>query len=111
MKIKAIAGLIPMHLHLWKLSSRNQLQTATLPYNYVVNMLLKRNHINNLSQHQILLKAMTLSQKLNIKSFIVNANNCLNGVFLLFDSLNREFHIGQRLADKYSSQFSFHKAN
>ena len=64
-------------------------------------MLLKRNYMNNSSQHQILLKAMILSQKLNIKSSIMNANNCLNGVLLLFDLLNREFHPGQRFVIRW----------
>jgi len=35
----------------------------------------------------------------------------LNRVFLLFNSLNREFHTDQRVVDKYSSQFSFYKAD
>ena len=52
-----------------------------------------------------------LKQKLNIKSSIVDANNYLNRVFLLFDSLNRELHLRQRLIDIFFSFFSFHEAN
>ena len=54
---------------------------------------------------------MMLKQKLNIKSSIVDANNYLNRVFLLFDSLNRELHLRQRLIDIFFSFFSFHEAN
>jgi len=54
---------------------------------------------------------MTSKQKLNIKSSIVDVNNCLNSVFPLFNSLNRELHPGQRLINIYSICFSFHKAD
>jgi len=37
MEIKAIVGLIPIHFHLKKLSGRYQLQTATLPHNYITS--------------------------------------------------------------------------
>ena len=46
-------------------------------------ILFERNYMNNLSQHWMLLEAIMPSQKLKIKSSIVDANNHLNGVFLL----------------------------
>ena len=54
---------------------------------------------------------MTSKQQIAIKSFINDANNCLNGVFLSFDSLNEEFYLGKRLVDTFSNHFFFHKAN
>jgi len=45
MEIKAIAGLIPIYLHLRKLSGRNQLQSATFPHNHIIKVLFKRSHI------------------------------------------------------------------
>ena len=60
----------------------------------------------------IFLKAnMTSKQCLKIKSFIVNTNNHLNGVFPSFDSLNKEFSPRFRLIDIFSSWLSFHWAN
>jgi len=40
------------------------------------------------------LKNMIFKQQQKIKSSIVDANNCLNGVFPSFDSLNSEFFSG-----------------
>ena len=38
-------------------------------------------------------------------------NEVCDSLNLWFDSLNREFHTDQRVVDKYSSQFSFYKAD
>ena len=46
-----------------------------------------------------------------IKNSVVNANNHLNGIFPSFNSLNKEFHPGNRLVDSFSDCFSFHKAD
>ena len=50
---------------------------------------------------------MTSKQQVIIKSSIVDTNNHLNGIFLSFDSLNREFYLGNRLVDSFSD----HKAD
>ena len=41
----------------------------------------------------------------------MNNNNCLNEVFLSFDSLNKELSPGFHLVDTFSDHFSFHSAN
>ena len=97
MEIKAIAGLIPIHLHLQKLSGRNQLQLATFFHNHIIKVLFKRSHVPQSHQYHLFLEFMMPKQKLNIKSCIVDANNYLNGVFLSFSSLNRELYLEQRL--------------
>jgi len=68
-EIETIAGLIPVHLYL------------------------QSRHINNSCSCYFSLENMTFKQYLKIKSSIVNVNNCLNGVFSLFDSLNKEFSL------------------
>ena len=50
-------------------------------------------------------------QHLKIKSFIVDTKNCLNEVFLAFDSLNKELFPGFYLIDNFSNHFSFHSVN
>jgi len=47
--IKAIAILVPIHLHIQKLSRYHQLRTATLPNNHVIKSLLKERHSENTS--------------------------------------------------------------
>ena len=39
-ELKAIAGLIPIKLHLYKLASRSQLCSATLPENHLIKTLM-----------------------------------------------------------------------
>ena len=56
-------------------------------------------------------KNMTSKQQEKIKSSIIDTNNCLNGIFSSFNSLNSEFHPGSKLIDIFSSHFSFYKAN
>ena len=111
MGIKAIASLIPIHSNLWKLSGRNQLQTFTLSHNHTLKALLEKRFSFQSPQHYFFLEHMTSKQQLAIKSSIVDTNNCLNRVFLLFDSLNKEFHSEKRLIDTFSNCFCFHKAN
>ena len=50
-------------------------------------------------------------QYTRIKSSIVDINNCLNGTFLAFDSLNQEFSPGSCLIDNFPNHFSFHLAS
>jgi len=67
MRIKTITGLIPIHLHLHKLSGRNQLWASTLPYNYVLNILLE-SRFSPKSQHYCFsLDHMTAKQWNNIQ--------------------------------------------
>jgi len=41
----------------------------------------------------------------------VDTNNCLNGIFPVFNSLDSEFSPGSQLVDIFSSCFSFHQTN
>jgi len=54
---------------------------------------------------------MISKQQAAIKSSIVDANSCLNGIFLSFDFLNKEFYLGNRSVDFFFNCFSFHKDN
>jgi len=54
---------------------------------------------------------MITKQQIAIKSSVVDTNNHLNGIFLSFNFLNREFHQRNRLVNSFSNCFSFHKAN
>ena len=110
-EIEAITSLIPIHLHLQKLSDRHQLQISILSYNHAIKLLLERRHMPNSQSYHLLLENMASKQQKKIKSFIVDTSNYLNGIFPSFDSLNSKFHPGSRLIDIFSSHFSFHKAN
>jgi len=96
-EIKAIADLILVHLHFQKLSGRYQLRTSTLLSNHAIKSLLKGIHANDARSHYIFLENMIFIQQLKIKNSIVNANNYFNGIFLLFDSLNKELFLALEL--------------
>ena len=106
--IEAIAGLIPIHLHLQKLSSRLQLRTQLLLPNYIIKFMLESRHSNINNDHHLLLEKLTLKQQLNVKGPIVDANNRLNGIFHSFNSFSSEFSLGDRLIDIFPNCFSFH---
>ena len=65
--------------------------------------LLEKRFSSLLSHHHFSLEYMTTKQQAAIKSFIVDASSHLNGIFLSFDSLNKEFYLGNRLVDSFSS--------
>ena len=73
--------------------------------------LLEKRFSPYLSHHRFSLECMIVKQQLSIKNSIVNANNYLNRIYMLFDPLNKEFHLEKRLVDKFSSHFSFYKTN
>jgi len=109
--IEAITGLISIHLHLQKLSGKQQLRIATLLSNHTIKSLFENRHANKACSHHFFLKNMTYKQYFKIKSFIVDVNNCLNRIFPLFNTLNSKIFPGSRLIDSFPSHFSFHQAN
>jgi len=105
--IETIASLIPIYLHLQKLSRKIQLWTHSLLPNYIINSMLKVRHSSNKEHHLLSMENLTTKQKLKIKRPIVDINNRLNGIFKLFDLFNLEFSLGNRLVDLFSSHISF----
>ena len=57
--IKAIAGLIPINLHLQKLGGRFQLWAHSLPSNHIIWSLMELNFPSSTSQHSSLLGVLT----------------------------------------------------
>jgi len=109
--IKAIAGLIPIHLHLQKLSGRLQLRTQLLPSNYVVKLFLEKRHSSISETYCLSLENITPNQQLKVKGSITDLNNKLNGIFSSFNSLDCKFSPGYKLIDMFSSCFSFHSSD
>ena len=89
--IKVIIGLILIHLHLQKLDRRQQLRMVTLPHNHIIKFLLENRHANSIYPHHLSLEHKIPKQQLKIKSSIINTNNHLNRIFILFNTLNKEF--------------------
>ena len=91
-----------------KLSSRAQLRAHLLPNNYILKLLLEARPFLNIDPHHLLLDSLTLYQRVNIKSTIIDMNDRFNKIFPAFDPLNKEFSPRSRIIDIFVSHFSFH---
>ena len=109
--IKAIVGLISIHLYLQKLNGRFHFRAHTLLMNHIIKLLLEIRSMNDKDTHQLLLERLTPRQQANIRGPVINMGNRFNKIFPSFSSLNHEFSLGNRLIDIFPSQFSFHSIN
>ena len=61
--VEAIAGLIPIKLHLWKLGRRSQLQAHLLPPNHLIQSLIDLSYSGSMPQHPNSLDSLTSYQR------------------------------------------------
>lgn len=108
--IKAIAGLIPIHLHIQKLSGRSHLRAHALLSNYILQSLLESRLNIPSNPHHLSLCLLTKHQWEMIKGPVVDMNR-FNEVFPSFDPLNLEFAPNYKIIKTFSSYFSFHSFN
>jgi len=106
--IKAIAGLIPITLHMRKLNGRHHLRYGSIPSTHAINLLLDSQHAKNHPPHKTTISKLTDKQQFNLKSPIKDVNECLNGVRECFNPLFLLFSLGSRVVDYFPSRFSFH---
>ena len=109
--IEAIAGLIPIKLHLQKLMGRSQLHPLVLLPNHPIWSLMDSPSSSSKCQHPISLSTLTDCQRSLIKGHLVNSNNKLYGIFPSFSPLHPEFSPGSRIIDNFSDCFSFNLSN
>ena len=65
--IEAIVGLIPINLHLQKLSERSQLRSHSLPYNHILQSLMEPKTLSLPKLHLLLLSSLAKYQRELIK--------------------------------------------
>jgi len=82
--IEAIAGLIPIYLHLQKLNGRFHLRALYLPSNYTIKLILEMRDSNNSEPYQLSLELLMPRQLLIIKGPLVNMDNKCNKIFPFF---------------------------
>ena len=109
--IKAIAGLILIHLHLQKLNSRFHLRVHSLPSNHIIKLFLEMRHTNNKEAHWLLLEWLILRQQSNTKGLIIDMDNRFNEIVSSFVLFSSKFSSGDRLIDIFPSCFSFYSSN
>ena len=109
--IEAIAGLIPIKLHLQKLGGISQLWAYSLPPNHLIWLLMELSLGSSSVQHSSSLDSLTSRQHSLIKGHLVDMNNRFNGIFPSFIPLHSEFSSGHRVIDNFSDWFSFNLFN
>ena len=109
--IKAITGLIPIKLHLQKLSRKSQLQVYSLPPNYLIWLLINSSHSISTLQHSASLDSLTSHQCSLIKSHLVNMVNRYNRIFPSFTPLHSESSPSHRVIDNFLDWFLFNLHN
>ena len=109
--IEAIAGLIPIHLHIQKLNGRFHLRAHSLPANHIITSMIEARPMNHINSHCFSLKWLMPKQHSNIKGPIIDIDNRFNEVLSLFSPFNCEFSLGNRLIDFFPKYFLFHSLN
>ena len=104
---KAIAGLIPINLHLQKLSGRLQLRSHSLLHNNILRFLMEPKTLLSPKLHSLSLGSLSKHQRELIKGSVVDMDNHFNEVFSFFNFLNPEFTLGCRIINNFSSHFLF----
>ena len=106
--IEAIAGLIPITLHMCKLNRRHHLRYGSIPSMHAINSLLDLQHVKNHPPHKTATSKLTNKQQFNLKSSIKDVNEYLNSVRECFNPFFPLFSLGSRVVDHFPSKFSFH---
>ena len=109
--IEAIAGLIPIKLHLQKLGRRSQLQVHSLSPNHFIQLLMDLSQSISSLQHSASLNFLTSHQHFLIKGHLVNIVNRCNRIFPSFTPLHSKFSPGHRIIDNFSDRFLFNLHN
>ena len=105
--IKAIAGLIPIKLHLQKLRGRLQLWAMFLLPNHLIWTFMDSSFGSSYCWHLSSLNSLTSCQRANIKGYLVDSDNRLYGIFPSFSPFHPELSLGFRIIDNFSDCFSF----
>jgi len=106
--IEALAGLIPIHLHLKKLVKRSCLRTATLPSQHVLMSLLSARNSKGASPHSQSLALLTDAQSTRLKSPLLDTEVALLNLTERFSPLDSEMCPGYRLLDNFPDRVFFY---
>ena len=108
MEIKAISGLIPIHLHLKKFYGKFHLKEFLLLSNYIIKSIINTDRSNKHITHYLFLNNLTPKQKSHLNSPLIDMDNRCNKFLSLFSPFDKEFSLGKRLIDSLSDCFFFH---
>ena len=105
--IEALAGLIPIHLHLKKLVKQSCLRAATLPSQHALLSLLSARNSKGAHPYPQSLALLTDVQSAQLRSPLFDTEASLLNLTERFDSLHPEICPGCRLLDHFPDHVSF----
>ena len=106
--IKAISGLILIHLHFKKLYRQFLLCESSLPSNHIISNILSSYGLQERNCYISSIDYLTIKQRLRLKSLLINVDNKYNQFFLSFSFFNKEFKPENKLINLFSDCFSLH---
>ena len=107
-EIKAISGLIPIHLHLKKFYGKFHLKESSLLSNHIIKSIINTDRSNKHITYYLSLNNLTPKQKSHLNSPLIDMDNRYNKFLSSFSPFDEEFSLGKRLIDSLSDCFSFH---
>ena len=107
-RIEALAGLIPIQLHLKKLVKRSCLRAATLPSQHALMSLLSARNSKGTRPHSQSLALLTDAQSAQLRSPLLDTEASLLNLTEHFSPLHPEMCPGHRLLDNFLDCISFH---
>ena len=106
--IKAILGLIPIHLHLKKLYGRFHFREFLLLFNHIIKSIINTDVSNEHITHHLSLNNLIPKQRSYLYSLLINIDNRCNEFLPSFSPFDEEFFLGKRLINSFSDCFFFH---
>jgi len=108
LEIKAIVGLLSIHLHLRKLFGRFLLQQSSLPSNHIIHSILSSNELQEHKSHIVSIDHLMAKQRMKLKLPLIDVDDKCNEFFPSFSIFNDEFNPGKCIIDIFSDCYSFH---
>ena len=109
--VQALAGLLPIHLHIRKLSWRASFRTATLSATHPARSLMGAEYREAAEEHDAAISTLTPKQLAMVRGTIVEAQNALAPLSDVFEPCAPEARPGQRLLDLFPDRVSFFSRN
>ena len=98
--VQAIAGLLPIHLHIRKLAWRANFRMATLSATHPARSLMGAKYRGAAEEHPMAISQLTAKQATVVHGSIVDANNSLPPLADVFEPCASENRPGGRLLDR-----------
>ncbi|KXN85394.1 hypothetical protein AN958_11366 [Leucoagaricus sp. SymC.cos] len=109
--VESLAGLIPIHLHLKKLTKCACLQYITLPKSHPIHTLLSAHNAKGALPHPRSLDLLSERNRATIQGPLVDADDILLNIEEKFSPLHNTNYPSLHLLDNFSDRFSFFDFN